>query len=94
MFAKTINWKLNLAMLKYYVEVAIRDSCRSRTSFLTNAQVFAGLCLFILVLIGLKSGLVQRLKDDIETSWSSVQGDWFATSSPLSLDETQENKNP
>ncbi len=91
MFAK-INWKRNLAMFKYYMEIAIMDSWRSRTSLLTNATVFGGIALFILVLIGLKSGLVQKLKDDIETSYTSVQGDWFATSSALSLDQAQEQK--
>lgn len=92
MFAKTVNWKLNLAKLKYYMEVAIKDSWRSRTSLLTSATVFAGICLFLLVLIGLKRGLVQKLHNDIMTSWSSVKGDFYANSSPLSFDEAQEQK--
>ena len=98
MLHKTVNRKvntvtqrqLNLAMLRYYLEVAFKDSWRARTSLLTTATVFAGLCLLLLVLIGLKSGLVQRLYDDIMTSWSSVKGDWYATSSTLSLDEVGE----
>ena len=82
--------KLNLAMLTYYLEVAVKDSWRARTSLLTTATVFAGICLLMLVLIGLKRGLVQRLHDDIMTSWSSVKVDWYATSANLSLDEEGE----
>ena len=45
-----LNW--------YYMAIAFKDSWRARTTLLTNAVIFAGICLLILLLIGLKSGLV------------------------------------
>jgi ABC-type lipoprotein release transport system permease subunit len=86
MLPKVDSIRLKMGMQSYYLEVAVKDSWRARTTLLTTATVFAGICLLLLVLIGLKSGLIQRLYDDIMTSWSSTNGDWYATSSILSLD--------
>ena len=74
----------------YYLEVAVKDSWRARTTLFTTATVFAGICLLLLVLIGLKRGLVAKLHDDIMTSWSSVRGTWYANNSNLSMDEEKE----
>jgi hypothetical protein len=90
MLPRMPSYKQTLGMQRYYVEVAVKDSWRSRTTLFTTATVFAGICLLLLVLIGLKSGLVQRLYDDIMTSWSSIKGDWYATSTNLALDATTE----
>lgn len=90
MLPRVNSQKQSLRMQRYYVEVAVKDSWRARSTLFTTATVFAGICLLLLVLIGLKSGLVQRLYDDIMTSWSSIKGDWYATSTDLALDAAAE----
>lgn len=80
--------KLN--KIVYYVVIATKDSWRSQSTLFTTATVFAGICLLLLVLIGLKNGLVQRLHDNIMASWSSITGSWFAPSTTLALDSSAE----
>lgn len=80
----------SLRLQVYYATIALKDSWRSRTTLLTTATVFAGICLLLLALTGLKSGLVQQLYDDIMKSPSSIKGDWYATNKNQALDETTE----
>ncbi|MBX3421808.1 MAG: hypothetical protein KF752_09675 [Pirellulaceae bacterium] len=82
--------KDSIRMHLYYGEIALKDSWRSRTTLLTTATVFAGICLLLLVLAGLKSGLVQQLRDDIGSNPSSIKGDLFATSDDLALSAASE----
>jgi hypothetical protein len=79
-----LNW--------YYMVIAFKDSYRARTTLLTNAVIFAGICLLILLLIGLKSGLVQQFYDDIMKSPSATEGKWFATSANQALDRQGEKQ--
>lgn len=84
--------KKSLRLNWYYMVIAIKDSCRARTTLLTNAVIFAGICLLILLLIGLKSGLVQQFYDDIMKSPSATEGKWFATSADQALDRLGEQQ--
>ncbi len=74
----------------YYAMTAIRDSWRSRTTLFTNAVIFAGICLFILLLIGLKRGLVEKFRTDILKSPTATEIKWWATRPDLALDEHSE----
>jgi ABC-type lipoprotein release transport system permease subunit len=74
----------------YYLTIAIKDSWRARTTLLTTATVFAGICLLLLVLGGLKRGLVQKLHDDIMKSPLTIKGDWYASSKNQAMDISSE----
>ncbi|MEO1527436.1 MAG: FtsX-like permease family protein [Planctomycetota bacterium] len=74
----------------YYVVVAFLDSWRSKTTLFTNATIFTGLCLLILLLIGLKRGLVEQFRADILKSPTATEINWFATHKDLALNESSE----
>ena len=76
----------------YYTSIALKDSWRSRSTLLTNSIVFAGICLLILLLIGLKSGLVSQFREDILKSPTATEGKWFATSADQALDMQGEQR--
>ncbi|MDA7950894.1 MAG: hypothetical protein MPJ24_05335 [Pirellulaceae bacterium] len=59
-------------------------------TLLTTATIFSGICLLLLVLTGLKSGLIRQLHDNIMQSPSSIRGDWYANSRNLALDVAAE----
>lgn len=81
-----------LRKFSYYLEIATKDSLRARTTLISVSVVFAGMAVLLLVLTGLKQGLVQRLQDDLMRSPTAVTGNWFATSKDLALDLAAEKR--
>jgi ABC-type lipoprotein release transport system permease subunit len=77
--------------LPYFFEIALLDSLRARSILFSSAVVFAGIILLLLVLSGLKKGLVKKLHDDIMTSPTAITGTWQATIDGNSLDEELED---
>lgn len=51
--------------LAYYIATGLRDASRARRSLLANVFIVAGICLPIILLIGLQRGLVEQFRQNI-----------------------------
>ncbi len=51
--------------IKHFISTGVTDAYRARVSLLANVLIVAGICLPILLLIGLKRGLVEKFRSDI-----------------------------
>jgi hypothetical protein len=83
---------LNPRVLFYYLWIGIVDSCRATAPLAVNATVFSGVCLLLLVVEGLKGGLVEKLRYDIAKSPTSTMGYWTTNDSSLTLGADAEKK--
>jgi hypothetical protein len=83
---------LHLRVLYYYILIGLIDSSRAKMPLVVNATVFSGVCLLLLIVEGLKGGLVQELRHDIAKSPTSTTGYWYATDSSLALDLNRERE--
>lgn len=76
----------------YYILIGIRDSVRARTSLLVGTCIIAGVCLPMLLMLGLSRGLVEQFREDLSRSPSTRRIAVWATRDELRFDDQSETQ--
>ncbi|MCP4990628.1 MAG: hypothetical protein GY928_32685 [Colwellia sp.] len=78
--------------IKYFIKTGVNDAYRARVPLLANILIVAGICLPILLLIGLKRGLVEKFRSDILKSPTACEIRLWVTREDTAINKEREGE--